>query len=62
MQKQDYRTVRDIADIAAYIGGADVISFDFETSPTEKYRDLEYAALDAHKADITGVSISVEKV
>ena len=61
MQKQDYKTVRDIADIAAYLGGADVISFDFETSPTEEYRDLEYAALDAHKADITGVSISVEK-
>ena len=48
MQKQDYKTVREIADIAVYLGDADVISFDFETSPTEEYRDLDYAALDAH--------------
>ncbi len=61
MQKQDYKTIREIADIEAYLGAADVIAFDFETSPTEEYRDEEYAALDAHKADITGVSISVEK-
>ena len=57
----DYKTIREIADIDEYIGNADVIAFDFETSPTDEYRSDEKAALDAHKSDITGVSISVEK-
>jgi DNA polymerase-1 len=57
----DYKTIRSIADIENYIGSAGVVSFDFETSPTDAYRDDDKAALDAHKADITGVSISVEK-
>ncbi len=61
MQNQDYLTVRTIADIENYIGGADVVAFDFETSPAAEYRDEEKAALDAHKADITGISISAEK-
>lgn len=59
MQKQDYKTVREVADIDKYIGSADVIAFDFETSPNDEYRNEEKAALDAHKSDITGVSISV---
>ena len=57
----DYKTIREIADIEEYIGNADVIAFDFETSPTDEYRSDEKAALDAHKSDITGMSISVEK-
>lgn len=57
----DYKTIRHIADIEKYIGDASVIAFDFETSPKNEYRDDEKAALDAHKADITGVSISVRK-
>ena len=57
----DYKTIRSIADIEKYIGGACVVSFDFETSPMDKYRLDEKAALDAHKSNITGVSISVEK-
>lgn len=60
MQNQDYKTVREIADIEQYIGNADVIAFDFETSPIDNYRDDEKAALDAHKADITGISLSVK--
>jgi len=56
---QDYKTIRSVAEIDAYIGDAPVIAFDFETSATEEYRGDEYAALDAHKADITGISISV---
>ena len=60
MQKQDYKTVRDIADIDKYIGSADVIAFDFETSPKDEYRAEEKAALDPHKSYITGVSLSVE--
>ena len=58
---QDYKTIRTIADIEDYIGSADAIAFDFETSPTDEYRGDDKAALDAHKAEITGVSISVEK-
>lgn len=56
----DYKTIRNIAEIEEYIGSAGVVSFDFETSPTEKYRSDGRAALDAHKADITGVSLSVK--
>lgn len=56
----DYKTIRKIAEIEEYIGSAGVVSFDFETSPTEKYRSDGKAALDAHKADITGVSLSVK--
>ena len=60
MQKQDYKTIRDIAEIEKYLGAADVVSFDFETSATDDYRDEEWAAIDAHKSEITGVSFSVE--
>lgn len=60
MQKQDYKTIRDIAEIEKYLGTADVVSFDFETSAIDEYRDEEWAALDAHKSEITGVSFSVE--
>lgn len=56
----DYKTIRSIAEIEEYIGSAGVVSFDFETSPIDAYRDNEKAALDAHKADITGVSLSVK--
>ena len=41
MQKQDYKTVRDIADIAAYLGGADVISFDCSLLPGLQPEDQE---------------------
>lgn len=60
MNRQDYKTIRSIDEIKEYIGSADIISFDFETSAQEQYREEEYAALDAHKSDITGVSLSVE--
>jgi DNA polymerase-1 len=35
------------------------VGFDFETSPDEKYRDEDRAALDPHKAHIAGVSFSI---
>lgn len=57
----DYKTVRAIADIDKYLGGADVVAFDFETSPMDDYRDVERAALDPHMADITGISLSVKE-
>lgn len=56
---QDYKTIRSIAEIDAYIGNAEIVAFDFETAATDAYREEEYSALDAHKSDITGISISV---
>ena len=56
---QDYKTIRSIAEIDAYIGNATILAFDFETAATDAYREEEYSALDAHKSDITGISISV---
>jgi len=60
MQDLDYKTIRTVQEIEQYIGDASIVAFDFETSATEKYREEEYAALDAHKADITGISFSVK--
>ena len=57
---QDYKTIRSIADIDAYIGNAGIISFDFETAATDQYRQEEWSALDAHKSYIVGISVSVE--
>ena len=57
---QDYKTVRSIADIEKYLGDATELAFDFETAATEQYRDDPFSALDAHKADITGISMSVK--
>lgn len=54
-----YTCVLTLKKIQEYLAGADVVAFDFETSPTEDYRAEERAALDAHRAAITGVSLSV---
>ena len=55
----NYTCVLSLKKIQEYLAGSDVVAFDFETSPTEDYRSEERAALDAHKAAITGVSLSV---
>ena len=57
---EDYKTIRSISEIDEYLGSSDVVAFDFETSGTEEYREEEFSALDAHKADITGLSFSVK--
>lgn len=57
----DYSCVTTLDKIKEYLAGAAVVAFDFETSPKEAYRTEERAALDAHKADITGVSFSVSE-
>lgn len=57
----NYSCVTTLSKIKEYLAGAAVIAFDFETSPKEAYRTEERAALDAHKADITGVSFSVSE-
>lgn len=57
----NYSCVTTLSKIKEYLAGAAVVAFDFETSPKEEYRSEERAALDAHKADITGVSFSVSE-
>jgi DNA polymerase-1 len=54
-----YRSITDIYEIKAYLDGAKVVAFDFETAPDEQYRNEDRAALDPHKAHIVGVSFSV---
>ena len=56
-----YECVTALGKIKEYLAGAAVVAFDFETSPLEGYRAEERAALDAHKAEITGVSFSVSE-
>lgn len=57
---QDYMTIRSVAEIDVYIGDHNILAFDFETAPTDEYRQEEFSALDPHKSNITGISISVE--
>ena len=45
--------------IEAYLQGAPVVAFDFETAPLLLYRNDPKAALDAHRAYIVGISLSV---
>ena len=54
-----YKNVINIQAVRDYLKNAFVISWDFETSPDEPYRNEERAALDPHKSHITGVSFSV---
>ena len=57
----EYTCVLTLKKLKEYLAGATVVGFDFETSPIEEYRSEERAALDAHKAAITGVSLSVSE-
>ncbi len=57
----NYRCITSLDDLAAYLEGAGIVAFDFETSPREEYRHEERAALDAHKSRIAGVSLSVSE-
>lgn len=57
----EYKCVTDLTELREYLDKAGLISFDFETAPREEYRQEEKAALDAHKADIAGVSFSVSE-
>ena len=49
----------DLAAIKDYLQNAAVVAFDFETAPLLQYRDDPRAALDAHRACIVGISLSV---
>ena len=55
----NYRCETDPERIKEYVQNAAVVAFDFETSPLIQYRDDPRASLDAHRACIVGVSLSV---
>jgi len=50
-----------LPEIKEYLKNTVLFAFDFETSPRDKWRNDKSAALDAHKADITGISFSVSE-
>jgi len=54
-----YRPVTNAGEVRAYLSGAPLVGFDFETAPDAEYRDEDRAALDPHKSHIVGVSFSV---
>ena len=56
----NYKRAESAEEVKEYIRHADVVSFDFETAPDEKYRDDNMAAIDVHKSHITGVSFSIK--
>lgn len=55
----NYNILYTTDTIRRYIGGASIIAFDFETAPDDAWRDEPKAALDAHKAHIVGISLSI---
>lgn len=57
----DYHIIYTTDAIREYIGDAGIIAFDFETAPDDAWRDEPKAALDAHKAHIVGISLSVSE-
>ena len=54
-----YQYVTNLSDLQAYLSGAALVSFDFETAPDEQWRNDPKAALDPHKAHIVGISFSI---
>ncbi len=56
---ENYRLVTTLQELRNYLAGAEVVAFDFETSPDEGYREEAKAALDPAKSHIVGVSFSV---
>ena len=56
----DYRSVTSVSEICKYIGKNRIVAFDFETSPTEYYRNEPKNALNPHKSEIIGCSFSVK--
>lgn len=56
-----YIMCTSISVIREYLSGRKEVAFDFETSPMNLYRKDGFAALDPHKSEITGISLSVEE-
>lgn len=57
----DYRCITDIQQIRDFLDNAEAVAFDFETAPLPEYRTDPQAALDAHRANIVGISLSVKE-
>ena len=56
----NYKLVKSTDEIEEYLKGHNLMGLDIETSPLDKYRKDEKAALDSNKSKIVGISISVE--
>jgi DNA polymerase-1 len=61
-----YRCVTSLTELKEYLFGIEtgeikVLAFDFECSPVERYRHEPDAALDPHKSEITGISLSIKE-
>ena len=56
-----YECVTELSAIKDYLQHAPVVGFDFETAPLIQYRNDPRASLDAHRACIVGVSLSVKE-
>ena len=56
-----YECVTELSAIKKYLQNAPVVGFDFETAPLIQYRNDPRASLDAHRACIVGVSLSVKE-
>lgn len=57
----NYKLLKTVDEIENYISHYKLLAIDIETSPLDKYRSDEKAALDSNKSKIVGISISVEK-
>lgn len=60
-EKTEYKVVTTVEEIRDYIGNAEVVAFDYETAPDDKYRDEDKAALDSAKSHIVTMSLSVRE-
>ncbi len=58
-KSMNYKLIYTPDEIRQYIGSAGIVAFDFETAPNDEWRNESKAALDAHKAHIVGISMSV---
>ena len=56
----NYNLAKTAQDIKNYLGSHNLLALDIETSPKNEYRNDHKAALDSNKAEITGISLSVE--
>jgi DNA polymerase I len=56
----NYQCITNCNEIKNYLIGYKEVAFDFETAPTDKYRNVPFAALDPHRSHIVGVSLSVK--
>lgn len=55
----NYKCVTSLEELKAYLGDSKLVSFDYETSPDDDWRQDDKAALDAHRAHIVECSYSI---